>query len=315
MTRKHWTAQDIPGLHGRTAVVTGANSGLGFAIADALARRGADVVLACRNEEKAAAAADRIWANAPGAVVRTLSLDVGSLASVRAAAQGLHDEYDHLDLLVNNAGGLRPRYSVTEDGFESTMAVNHLGPFAFTGLVLDLMTGTPGSRVVMVSSTSHRKGVLDPAELDPERGRDYQFYRAYSRAKLANLLFTYALNRRLEAGGARTIAVAGHPGLARTNGGRDMSWTVRIVADHRINPIARAISQPAAIGALGQLRAATDPDARGGDFYGPSGRGELTGYPVRVTSSDLSHDADLQRRLWTASERLTNVVYQGTTSP
>ncbi|GAB3561416.1 oxidoreductase [Amycolatopsis endophytica] len=306
MTRKRWSADDIPGQQGRTAVVTGANTGLGFAIAAGLARRGASVVLACRDPGKAAAAADRIRAGAPGATVRTLALDLASLKSVRAAARRLHDEYDGFDLLVNNAGGFRVRYSVSEDGFESTIAVNHLGPFAFTGLVLDLLTGTPGSRVVTVSSNGHRQGTIDPADLDPEPGAAYRFMPAYNRAKLANLLFSHELDRRLRAAGARTISVAGHPGLARTDGGRDMHWVVRAALKPSVNPLALTLSQSAAKGALGPLRAATDPRARGGDYYGPRGR---TGHPEPVTTSELAHDADLQRRLWEASERLTKVAY------
>jgi NAD(P)-dependent dehydrogenase (short-subunit alcohol dehydrogenase family) len=309
VTRQQWSVRDIPEQHGRTAVVTGANTGLGFAIADALAQRGADVVLACRSEEKAAAAAERISANAPGAVVRTLPLDLASLASIRASAQRLHAEYDQIDLLVNNAGGFRRWYSTTEDGFESSIAVNHLGPFAFTGLVLDLLTGTPGSRVVMVASNGHRQGAIDPADLNPEQGRAYRFMRAYNRAKLANLHFAYELNQRLQASGAPTTAVAGHPGLARTDGGREMHWVIRTALNPKVNPLMLKFSQTAAMGALGPLRAATDPDAQGGDYYGPPGRAQRTGYPELVTSTELSHDADLQRRLWEESERLTHVTY------
>ncbi|MDQ0779768.1 NAD(P)-dependent dehydrogenase (short-subunit alcohol dehydrogenase family) [Streptomyces aurantiacus] len=309
MKKQYWTGRDIPDLHGRTAVVTGANTGLGFAIASALAQHGADVVLACRNGDKAAAAADRIRIVAPGSVVRTLPLDLASLAAVRASARQLHDEYDHIDLLVNNAGGLRRWYWVTEDGFESTMAVNHLGPFAFTGLVLDLMAGVPGSRVVTVASKGHRQATIDPADLNPERDRKYRFPTAYHRAKLASLLFTYELNRRLEAGGSRTIALAGDPGLARTDGGRDMNWLIRVALHPKVNPLVLALSQSAATGALGPLRAATDPDARGGDYYGPPGRAQRTGHPVRGASGGLSHDVDLQRRLWKESERLTQVSF------
>ncbi|WP_318307322.1 oxidoreductase [Amycolatopsis solani] len=306
MTRHRWSFEDIPVQHGRTALVTGASTGLGFAIADALARRGADVVLACRDAGRAAAAADRIWAGSPGAVVRTLLVDFASLASVRAAARRLHDEYDHLDLLVNNVGGFRVRYAVTEDGFESTMAVNHLGPFAFTGLVLDLLTRTAGSRVVTMGSNGHRQGTIDPADLDPEPGPAYRFMAAYNRAKLANLLFAHELDRRLRAAGSPAIAVAGHPGLARTEGGREMNSLIRAALNPKVNPLALALSQSAAKGALGPLRAATDPNARGGDYFGPRGR---TGYPELVTSSTLSHDDRLRRRLWEASEHLTDVTY------
>jgi NAD(P)-dependent dehydrogenase (short-subunit alcohol dehydrogenase family) len=247
---------------GRTAVVTGASTGLGFAIADALARRGAEVVPACRDAARAAAAAERIRAGSRGAVVRVLPADFASLRSVRAAAERLHDQYDRLDLLVNNVGGFRVRYAVTDDGFESTIAVNHLGPFAFTGQVLDLLTAAPRSRVVTTGSNGHRAGTLDPADLDPEPGRAYRFLAACDRAKPANLLFGCELDRRLRAAGAPTAAVAGHPGLARTEGGRDLNRIVRAALGPRINPLALVLSQSAAKGALGPLRAATDPNAR-----------------------------------------------------
>jgi NAD(P)-dependent dehydrogenase (short-subunit alcohol dehydrogenase family) len=164
-------------------------------------------------------------------------------------------------------------------------------------------------RVVPVAGTGHRRATIDPADLDPGRGHGYRFTAAYKRAKLANLLFAHELDRRLRAAGAPTVAVAGHPGLARTDGGRDLPWAVRTALDPRVNPLVLMLSQSAAAGALGPLRAATDPHARGGDLYGPPGRAQRTGHPERVTSSALSHDAGLQARLWAESERLTNVRY------
>lgn len=163
--------------------------------------------------------------------------------------------------------------------------------------------------MVTIASNGHRQGTIDPADLNPERDRGYRYSTAYRRAKLANLLFTYELNRRLQDDGAPTIAVAGHPGLARTDGGREMNWAVRAVVNPKLNPVMLALSQSAAMGALGPLRAATDPHARGGDYYGPPGRAQLTGHPERVTSTEMSHDAALRRRLWEESERLTKVVY------
>ncbi|GAA1712908.1 SDR family NAD(P)-dependent oxidoreductase [Kribbella yunnanensis] len=309
MAPQPWTVSQIPDQYGRIAVVTGANTGLGFAAADGLAQCGAVVVLACRNDQRATAAADRIRTKTPGALIHTLPLDLASLSSIRAGARRLREDFTHIDLLVNNAGAIRRRHSVTADGFESTMAVNHLGPFAFTGLVLDLLTGTPGSRIVTVSSNAHRRATIDPGNLDPDRHGAYRFSTAYGRTKLANLLFTYELNRRLKADRASTIAVAAHAGLSRTEGGREMNWVIKRLSDPKINPIVLAFSQSAEMGALATLRAATDPLAGGGDYYGPTRRGGLIGNPEPVDSSQRSHNEELQRQLWEQSERLTGVTY------
>jgi len=302
-----WTEADIPDLHGKTATVTGANTGLGLQTAQMLAARGAAVVLACRNKDRAQAAAARIRQTAPGAQVRTMLLDLASLASVRDAAAWLHAEYPHLDLLVNNAGGVHPRYRRTEDGFETTLATNHLGPFAFTGLVLDLLLASPGSRIVTVSSVGHRRGTINFDDLHFERGYRYQY--AYFQSKLANLMFTYELQRRLASAGSATIALAAHPGNARTEFGRDMPAPVRVMMSPRLRPLTSWLMQPAEAGALPITRAATDPAACGGEYYGPNGWNEWTGRPVRVESIPRSHDADAQRRLWQVSEQLTDVTY------
>ncbi|MFF0526298.1 oxidoreductase [Actinomadura nitritigenes] len=305
--RPPWTADEIPRQDGRTAVVTGASTGIGFETAAELARRGATVVLACRNPDRAARAAARIRAAAPDARLGVLDVDLESQASVRAAAARFHDDHGRLDLLVNNAGGVRPRYALTEDGFEATLATNHLGPFALTGLLLDLMLDVPGSRVVTVSSIGHRRGAIDFDDLHGERR--YRFQTAYFQSKLANLLFTYELQRRLAAAGAATIAVAAHPGNARTEFGRDMNPVVRAAMSPWARPLTSWLLQSAYRGALSPLRAATDPGAGGGDYYGPPGRAQFTGNPVRVESSPRSHDRDAQARLWRESERLTGVAY------
>jgi NAD(P)-dependent dehydrogenase (short-subunit alcohol dehydrogenase family) len=305
---RYWTEAEIPDLHGKTAVVTGANTGLGFEVATMLAGHGSSVILACRNTAKAEAAADRIRDAAPGARVRTVPLDLASLASVKEAAAWLHGEYSGLDLLVNNAGGVRPRYARTEEGFESTLGVNHLGPFAFTGSVLDLLLAAPGSRIVTVSSVGHRRGVINFDDLHFERG--YRYQHAYFQAKLANLMFSYELQRRLAEAGAETIAVAAHPGNARTEFGRDMNVLVRVMMSPRLRPLTSWLMQSPEAGALPIVRAATDLDVRGGEYYGPDGWNEWTGRPVLVDSIPGSHDADAQRRLWDVSEQLTGVRFR-----
>lgn len=298
-TRQRWTEADIPDQTGRMAVVTGANTGLGFETARALAERGATVVLACRDLGKAAAAADRIG---PGRI-RTLRLDLASLDSIREAAGELRSRYGRLDLLINNAGLMMPPYGRTADGFELQFGTNHLGHFALTGLVLDLLLAARGSRIVMVSSMGHRMGAMDFEDLQFERG--YSRMASYGRSKLANLLFTYELQRRLDEAGAGTIAVAAHPGTSRTELGRHQTGAMGLLA----RPIEHLIGQDARMGSLPTLRAAVDPGVSGGEYYGPGGLFEMHGYPKRVESSARSHDAAVQRRLWQESERLTGVTF------
>jgi NAD(P)-dependent dehydrogenase (short-subunit alcohol dehydrogenase family) len=304
---KRWTEHSVPDQEGRTAVITGGNTGLGFEAARVLAGAGAAIVLAVRNPARGAAAAARIRATAPRARVDLVRLDLASLASVREAADQLRASCPAIDLLINNAGGVNPRYQRTEDGFERTLATNHLGPFALTGLILDRVLPVPGSRIVTVASIGHRRGVIDFGDLQGDRG--YRFQQAYFQSKLANLLFTYELQARLEEAGAGTIAVAAHPGNARTEFGRDMSGIVRIAMSPRLRALTWWLMQSPQVGALATVRAATDPEARGGDYFGPPGRAQFTGYPVRVESSAASHDPEVARRLWDESQRLTGVSY------
>jgi NAD(P)-dependent dehydrogenase (short-subunit alcohol dehydrogenase family) len=305
MTR--WTENDVPDQHGRTAVVTGANTGIGYQTALVLALHGADVILACRNDAKAAAAAVRIRAAAPHAGISTVHVDLASQKSVREAAARI--ETDRIDLLVNNAGGVRgPRRTVTEDGFETTFATNHLGPFALTGLLLDRLLPVPGSRIVTVSSIGHRRGVMRFDDLQLATG--FRNSTAYFQSKLANLLFTYELQRRLAAAQARTIAVAAHPGNARTEFGGDLGPVVRFALSPGMSWLTWWFLQSREMGALPSLRAATDPGVRGGEYYGPPGRTQFTGHPERVDSSPASLDITAQQRLWAESQALTGVRYQ-----
>jgi NAD(P)-dependent dehydrogenase (short-subunit alcohol dehydrogenase family) len=294
-----WTSDDVPAQHGRLAVVTGANTGLGFETARVLAARGASVVLAVRDTEKGKHAAARIAGTAPGANVTVQPLDLTSLESIRAAAGELRARHPRIDLLINNAGVMFPPKQTTGDGFELQLGTNHLGHFALTGLLLERMLSVPGSRVVTVSSLAHRLQARINFE-DLQSERSYRRAAAYSQSKLANLLFTYELQRRLSPAGT-TIAVAAHPGLARTELTRNSSSATAVPA--------RLISQKAAMGALPILRAATDPGVLGGQYYGPSRLFGARGYPELAESSGQSHDTALQRRLWTASEELTGVTF------
>lgn len=298
-----WTEQDIPDQKGRLAVVTGANSGLGFETARALAAHGASVVMAVRDVDKGKHAADRIADAVPGADPTVQQLDLTSLASVRTAAEQLKSAHAAIDLLINNAGVMYPPRQTTSDGFELQFGTNHLGHFALTGLLLDRMLHVPGSRVVTVSSVGHRiRARIDFDDLHSERS--YNRVAAYGRSKLANLMFTYELQRRLSGTGT-TIAVAAHPGAANTDLMRNMPAALRAL----VPVVAPIVTQTPAMGALPILRAATDPGVLGGQYYGPGGFLETRGYPKIVESSSQSHDTAVQQRLWKISQELTGVAF------
>ena len=292
-----WTIGDIPDQSGRTAVITGANTGLGYETAAALAAKGAHVVLAVRNLDKGKAAADLIVRRTPGADVTLQQLDLSSLESIHAASDQLHAGLDRLDLLVDNAGVMFTPKATTKDGFELQFGTNHLGHFALTGRLLDLLLDTPGSRVVTVSSIGHRFGRIRFDDLQSERR--YNRVGAYGQAKLANLLFTYELQRRLT--GTSTVAVAAHPGGSSSELDRYLPAPVKVAF--------AAMSQDTESGALPTLRAATDPTVRGGQYLGPGGFMEMRGNPKVVSSNRRSHDIAVQRRLWTVSEELTGVTF------
>jgi NAD(P)-dependent dehydrogenase (short-subunit alcohol dehydrogenase family) len=304
MTR--WTAQDMPGQSGRVAVVTGANSGLGYITALELARHGATVVLACRDAERGHDALRRLTAEVPDASATLLSLDMASLASIRAFADTVHATFPALDLLVNNAGVMAIPRRETADGFEMQIGTNHLGHFALTGLLLPMLVSQPGARVVTVSSNGHKFGRLDLDDL--KRERSYHRWLVYGGSKLANLLFAFELQRRLAASDASLISVAAHPGTASTNLVRPGSEGNALKTAF-MTVGTRIIGQSEAQGALPQLYAATAPDVSGGEYYGPSGIGEQRGYPKRVDSTSASKDPETAARLWRASEELTGVTY------
>jgi NAD(P)-dependent dehydrogenase (short-subunit alcohol dehydrogenase family) len=267
-------------------------------MARALAHKGAIVILACRDKDKGEAAIQQIRQECPQTKVELMLLDLADLASVRYFADKFTSNYDRLDILLNNAGIMVPPFGKTVDGFELQFGTNHLGHFALTGLLFNLVVSTPQARVVMISSGGYRFGVIDFDNLNAEQG--YDRGKAYAQSKLANLLFTYELQRRFEAGGVDAIAVAAHPGWTATN--LSVHW--RMV--RMLNPF---IAQKPEMGALPALYAATASDVQGGDYYGPDGWQELRGYPIKVQSNDRSHDMVVAARLWTVSEELTGVKY------
>lgn len=300
-----WTTTDIPDLTGRVAVVTGANSGLGYVTARELARKGARVVFGCRSETRGREAVERVRGEVPRGRVDLARLDLGDLASVREFAGRL--PYDRLDLLVNNAGLMAVPYGTTADGFETQFGVNHLGHFVLTGLLLPRLLAAPGARIVTVSSMLHALANIDIRDLNSERG--YRRWIAYGRSKTANLLFTHELARRLAARGVGTVAAAAHPGYAATNlqtagpraeGRRAAEWMMQAAN--------RVFAQPAEAGALPTLYAATAPGVRPDSFTGPS-FGMWRGAPVPSRRAPWTVDDAVSRRLWQESARLTGVAF------
>lgn len=295
----------MPAQNGRTAVVTGANAGVGLETAAALAGAGARTILACRDRARADAAAQQIRSRHPRADVEVLELDLGDLVSIRQAAAEAHDRFERVDALVNNAGVMTPPLTRTTDGFELQLGVNHLGHFALTGLLLDLIPDSADSRIVTVSSSAHDNGEMDWDDLNWERS--YRRSPAYGRSKLANLLFAYELARRLEWAGSSIVSVAVHPGVCFTELNRHTPGyrlpPLRIIYD----AVSRRVTQTAEAGALGSLRAATEAGVVPGTYYSPDGRNGRQGHPIVIESNAASHNLDDARRLWDISEDLTGV--------
>jgi len=305
---KSWTADDMPDLAGKTVIVTGGNSGIGYEAALQFARKNAQTILACRSLDKANAAAAQIIAANPGARVEVMELDLSSLASIRNFADAFHKSNPRLDALVNNAGVMALPYRKTVDGFEMQFGTNHLGHFALTGLLLEVLRGTDGARVVNVASGAHRMGRIRFDDLQWER-RYYKWF-AYGQSKLANLLFTFELQRRLDAAHAKLLAVACHPGYAATNlqaAGPRMNRSSAM--ESLWATLNGTFAQSAAMGALPTLYAATASDVRGGDYIGPDGFAELWGYPTKANPSAAAKDATVAAKLWDVSEQLTKVHY------
>lgn len=309
MPNHNWTTEKIPDLNDKVAIVTGANSGIGFETAKELARKGSRLILACRSENKGKDAAQKIHSEVPWASLEPMVLDLSSLKSIHAFAETFKTSHDRLNILINNAGVMWAPYGKTEDGFETHFGTNHLGHFALTGLLIDMLLQTPAARVVTVSSIGHRSGTIDFNNLMYEGEKGYQRQQVYGRSKLANLLFTFELQRNFDAIHANANALATHPGGSDTNLGHYISgrWYFRLLSS-----LSKMMTQSAAMGALPSLRAATDPTAKGGEYYGPDGFMEGHGYPIKVRCSNTAKDVNLAKYLWKVSEELTGVVYNWT---
>lgn len=302
----NWTTEHIPDLSGRIILVTGGNSGLGYESVKAFARKGAEVILASRTLEKGEEARNEIMKTIPDGKIKVMELDLGDLKLVGSFASTIKQHYSQLDVLLNNAGIMMTPYFTTKDGFEGQTGTNHLGHFALTGLLLDLLLKTKGARIVNVSSGAHKRGTMDFTNLLFEDGRDYSPMKAYGRSKLANLLFTYELQRKLEAAHADLISVAAHPGVATTNLARYVEGKFLFKL---LSPLFKLMAQDQAMGALPQIRASVDPEVKGGTYYGPDGKNEYKGYPVVVPSNEASHNLQDAAKLWEESEKLTGISF------
>ena len=303
-----WIEQNIPAQTGRTALITGANSGLGFEAARVLAGVGAAVVLAVRDTAKGEVAAAAIRAAVPGAELAVAALDLASLAAIRSFAETFGRAHARLDMLINNAGVMAIPRRTTADGSEMQFGTNHLGHFALTGLLLPLVLRTPAARIVTVSSGAHMFGKINFDDLQSERS--YSKWGAYGQSKLANLLFAYELQRRLTAAGRDVLSAAAHPGYAATNlqtVGPEMEGSR--IGKRTMLAANRVLGQSAAVGALPEVYAATSPDVRGGDYIGPDGFMGQRGFPKKVKSNARSYNEAVAARLWAVSEELTGVEY------
>ncbi len=293
---------DVPDQAGKTMLVTGANTGIGYDAARVLAERGARVLLGCRSEEKAADAMEKIRVNKPDADLKWIKLDLTSLESIKAAAEETRQEA-RLDALINNAGVMIPPKETTADGFELQFGVNHLGHFALTGHLLPMLKDQPGARVVNVSSLAHRNGRINYDDIHADRS--YNRMERYSMSKFANILFTYELQRKLEAAGSPAIAVACHPGGSNTELGRHIHPAFQIL----FLPL-QLMMNSSAEGALPTLMATTHADTKGGDYYGPAGMGEFSRSARKVSTTPHSRDEADAAKLWDVSTDLTGVTYE-----
>ena len=304
-----WTGADIPDQTGRAVLVTGGNSGLGFHTCRMLAAKGAHVLLASRSSQRGDQARSEILQSLPDAKLEIVALDLADLESVHRCAESLRNELSSLDLLVNNAGVMAVPRNETVQGFERQFGVNHLGHFALTGALLPLLLGTPGSRIVNVSSMAHRSGRMNFSDLHGQR--KYSPFGAYAQSKLANLLFTLELQRRLESSGASTICVSAHPGFAATNlqyaAAREKGSRIELILMRTLNAL---LSQSAEQGALPQLYAAVADDVNGGDYIGPDGWMQMRGFPKKHRARETAYDSQAAQELWRLSVGLTGETFE-----
>ena len=301
---KSFNIDKIPNHEGKIAIVTGANSGLGFETTKGLIKKGFLVIMACRDLKKAHGAHNKIKKEFPDADLKIIQIDTSSLKSVRAFADEFLNHYQKLDLLVNNAGIMVPPYSLTEDGFESQLGTNYLGHFLLTGLLMPALENTENSRIITLSSIAHKRGEINFDDLQFKK-RTYKKWDSYGQSKLACLIFAYELDRKLKAKGFKIKSVASHPGVSLTN-----LWNHMPLGFRLISPVFNLfISQSAEEGAKPTLMAALDDNVNGGDYFGPTGFNEMKGEPGKVHSTPLSKNKEIAKKLWSVSEELTDIYY------
>ncbi len=306
MAIEKWTKDNIPSQEGKIMIVTGGNSGLGYESVKAFAEKGAQVIMTCRNLKKGEQARKHILQHCNNAKIEVMQLDLMCFKSIQEFATTFKNKYSRLHVLLNNAGIMKVPYRETDDDIESQQGTNHFGHFALTGFLLETLKATPMARVVNVSSLAHRFGEMDFNNLLYKEAKDYSDWKAYGRSKLENLLFTFELQRFFDKNDYKISALAAHPGVSGTNlfshiGGNKIQKIFR--------PIFDLFVQSPLMGALPQLRASVDPQAIGGEFYGPDGRGEMKGHPVKVKASELAYDNEVAAKLWLFSEEITGVKF------
>lgn len=306
MATVNWTADNIPSQEGKTFLITGATSGLGFEAAKVLSKKGGHIIMTARNLQKGKEALEAIKKENPNARLDLMQLDLADFQSIRKFSANINANYSKLDVLVNNAGVMNPpKREVTKQNFEVQFGTNHLGHFLLTGLLLDILKNTPNSRISVQSSIVHKTESMKPDihfnDLNFEKS--YNRDQAYAQSKLANLLFAYELDRRLKANNINTIVTAAHPGYTKTNLQANSGFMMAVILNN-------ILAQHVKIGVLPILRAATDKNVKGGEYFGPTKMMEMKGYPELVKSSDKSYDKDLAKKLWEVSEKLTNLKYQ-----
>lgn len=306
MKNVNWTAENIPPQNGKTILITGANSGLGFEATKVLSKKEAHIIMTARNLQKGNEALEAIKKENPSAKLHLMQLDLADFNSIREFSDEFHSKYSKLDVLINNAGVMNPpKREVTKQNFEVQFGTNHLGHFLLTGLLLDILKNTPNSRVSVQSSIVHKTESMKPDIYfdDLNFEKSYNRDQAYAQSKLANLLFAYEFDRRLKANNINTIVTAAHPGYTKTNLQANSGFLMSVILNN-------ILAQNVKIGTLPILRAATEENVMGGEYFGPTKMMELKGYPELVKSSDKSYNKDLAKKLWEVSEKLTNLKYQ-----
>lgn len=306
MAKSNWSADNIPSQQGKTILITGANSGLGLEASKVLSKKGAHVIMTVRNLQKGKEAVETIKKENPNAKLDLMILDLADFDSIRKFSEEFHSKYSQLHVLINNAGVMSPpNRELTKQGFEVQFGANHLGHFLLTGLLLDILKKTPNSRIAIQSSGVHKLKqygadiFFDDLNFEKSYNKDF----AYGQSKLANLLFTYELDRKLKANNASIVVTAGHPGYTKTNLVRHSGFFVQSI-------ITNILAQKVEMGTLPILRAATDNNVTGGEYFGPTKMGEMRGYPELVKSSDKSYDEQIAKKLWEVSEKLTGFTYK-----